>query len=111
MVMRVGIRHAESDRNPIEKQRLCARLTGGAQIIARIKDKLIASDRKPGARQHRRIGAAVRIGHCLGDFRMSIAANPVENDPHPGGGLAKGGIQNMGCQFSGVHPTGSSTKI
>ena len=86
MVMGAVIRHAEPDRDFIQKQHLACRLPRCAQIVARAEHQLIASGGKGLALQHRRIGAAIGIGALLKSAGLA-ASSGEGNRLIDGGGV------------------------
>tara|TARA_B100000929_G_scaffold270154_1_gene240144 strand:+ start:119 stop:499 length:381 start_codon:yes stop_codon:yes gene_type:complete len=100
MVVLTGIRHAESQGNPIEETRLRGLDTQGAQIVTGVKQQFVLSFDEVVAFEDRAIAATVIVGLRLPEALTFVAKDAKELNTNPLAWAAKRGIQYMGGQAS-----------
>jgi hypothetical protein len=71
------------------------------KIIADVKQQAILANLHGVVDQQRAVGAAIAVGDGFGDEYLLAIHQFVQLDAHPPRGFAAGGVEHMGCEFSG----------
>jgi hypothetical protein len=103
VVMRVGVGHAEPDRDHVEEERISPGLPRGAQVIPGGEVQFIRAGGKGFGRQNGAVGPPVIIRDHGDDLAQRALFDPEEGDRHSGGRCAGGSIEDMGGQVSLGH--------